>query len=127
MTKGTVLLIGSVLFSVLVLASAYSQEDMTHVDNRVFQNPQRTPSVFRHDEHNEAAGIEECTECHHVYEGGQKVEDESSEDQRCADCHAQKAAGGQPSLLQSFHTNCRGCHLEKAQGPVMCGECHVKN
>lgn len=116
----------AVLISVLVLAAVKAQDEMESVDNRVFRNPQRTPSIFRHDEHNEAAEIENCSECHHVYEAGQKVEDESSEDQRCADCHESRATGDRPSLLGAFHGNCKGCHLEKAKGPILCGECHVK-
>ena len=69
---------------VLALGTAWSQDDMTVVDNAAFDNPQRTPSVFVHDEHNETAGIDDCAECHHVYEDGELVEDESSEDQSCA-------------------------------------------
>jgi hypothetical protein len=29
-------------------------------------------------------------------------------------------------LRKAFHFNCKGCHQNKKQGPVMCGECHVK-
>lgn len=126
MTKRAVFVLGLVSVSVLILASAWSQEDMTHVGRDDFTNPQRTASVFVHDEHNEAAGIEACNECHHLYEDGNKVEDESSEDQRCSDCHELNASGGQPALLKAFHTNCKGCHLEKAEGPILCGECHQR-
>ena len=111
---------------ILIMTSAYSQDDMAVVDNRVFKNPQRISSVFQHDQHNEAAGIEECNECHHIYEDGKRLEDESSEDQPCADCHALQSSGGLPKLRSAYHTNCKGCHQEKAAGPVMCGECHVK-
>lgn len=111
---------------VLVLNTAWSQEDMTVVDNAAFDNPQRTPSVFAHDEHNETAGIDDCTVCHHVYEDGELVEDESSEDQSCADCHDQEGSDDQPSLIKAFHANCKGCHQEQEKGPIMCGECHIK-
>jgi hypothetical protein len=110
----------------LMFVTAYSQEDMTHVDNSDFENPQREASVFRHEEHNEAAEIEECNECHHVYENGQKLEYDSSEDQRCSECHELNSAGNPPSLLRAFHANCKECHLQKKKGPIMCGECHVK-
>ena len=115
-----------VLVSVLILASAWSQEEMTNVDRSAFQNPQRPSSVFQHDPHNDAAGIEECNECHHIYKEGKKVEDESSEDQRCADCHELKSSGREPALMKAFHINCKGCHQEKAKGPIMCGECHLR-
>ena len=111
---------------VLTITPAWSQDDMTIVDNASFDNPQRTPSVFVHDAHNEAAGIEDCAECHHVYEDGERLEDESSEDQSCSECHDLKGSGGQPSLIKAFHTNCKGCHQAQKKGPIMCGECHIK-
>jgi predicted CXXCH cytochrome family protein len=110
-----------VLFSVIAVISGYAQEEMTIIDNSVFDNPMRTPSIFRHDEHNETAEIEECNECHHIYE------DESSEDSRCSDCHDKKGSGNRLGLRKAYHANCKGCHLEKKKGPVMCGECHIKS
>jgi hypothetical protein len=126
MNKSLLLIAVTIVFSLLVFVTAYSQEDMTHVENYYFENPQREPSVFRHEEHNEAAEIDECNECHHVYENGQKLEYESSEDLLCSDCHELEALNGQPALLRAFHDNCKGCHLEQGKGPIMCGECHVK-
>ncbi len=126
-TRALMMLFATVVVSLFVLVTAYSQEDMTHVDNSVYNSPQRTPSVFNHEAHNEAAEIEECNECHHVYEDGKKLEDESSEDQLCSDCHAFENEGRMPGLTKAFHTNCKGCHEKKNKGPVMCGECHVKS
>jgi len=114
------------LISVLLLTSAYSQEDMVAVDNSAFENARRSPSVFVHDAHNEKAGIDECYECHHVYEDGKLVEDESSEDQMCSDCHEIESEGRRPGLMKAFHANCKGCHVKEKAGPVMCGECHKK-
>jgi Class III cytochrome C family len=111
---------------VLGISPVWSQEEMTAVDNTVFDNPQRTPSVFVHDEHNEIAGIDDCAACHHIYEDGQLVEDESSEDQSCSDCHSLEGDDGQPSLIKAFHANCKGCHQEQEKGPILCGECHIK-
>ena len=111
----------------LTFVSAYSQEDMVVVNDEAFDNPQRPPAVFRHEEHNEKAGIEECNECHHVFnDEGKLVEDESSEDQRCSECHELNASGKKPALMNAFHINCKGCHEEKNKGPVMCGQCHVR-
>lgn len=124
MKKNVILL--SMLFSLFFIASAHSQEDMEIVEDDGFENQRRPPAVFRHDDHNETAEIEECNECHHVYENGERVADESSEDQSCADCHTEKNSGNRPGLRRAFHLNCKGCHLSKKQGPVMCGECHVK-
>ena len=126
MKKAAVFIFTIVVVSAFLFVSAYSQEDMTFVDNSVFTKPERTSSIFRHDEHNEKAGIEECSKCHHVYEDGKLVEDESSEDQRCSDCHELKASGNKPALMKAYHANCKGCHLEQKKGPIMCGECHLK-
>ena len=116
------------LFSLALIVNVHSQDDMAFVDSDAFENPRRPPAVFRHDEHNELAKIEECNVCHHVYdETGRLVEDESSEDQRCADCHELEASGRLPALMKAFHTNCKGCHKAQKDGPTMCGQCHVRN
>jgi len=115
------------LFSLIMIITVYSQEDMEAVDTEVFENPRRPAAVFRHDEHNEFAGIEKCNFCHHVYgDDGRLAEDESSEDQRCSDCHELETSGGQPALMKAFHTGCKGCHKAKKDGPLMCGQCHVR-
>lgn len=111
----------------IILLPAFSQEDMEVLDDGGFSKNQRPPAIFRHDEHNEKAEIEDCNECHHVYEEGKKLEDESSEDQSCSECHDEKGSGNMPGLRKAFHTNCKGCHLEQNKGPIMCGTCHVRN
>ncbi len=125
MKKSVTCIFITLMVSVFILVSAYSQEDLLVVDNSVFDSPQRVSSLFNHDEHNEAAGIESCNACHHIYEDGKKTE-ESSEDQSCSDCHGKESSGNTPALMKAFHMNCKGCHAEKQQGPIMCGECHVK-
>jgi hypothetical protein len=99
---------------------------MIAISSDAFKAPQRPSSAFRHDEHNEKAQIENCSQCHHVYADGKLVEDESSEDKRCSDCHAREDSGRQPGLMKAFHLNCKGCHQENQKGPVMCGQCHVR-
>ena len=115
-----------VIISFLLVLPAFSQEDMEVVDSQGFSKQQRPAAVFRHDEHNELAEIEDCSECHHVYENGEKLEDESSEDQSCSECHVEKGAEDKPGLKKAFHSNCKGCHLEQKKGPIMCGKCHVR-
>jgi hypothetical protein len=110
----------------LCMVNAWSQEDMKAVSPEAFSNPQRPAAVFLHDAHNEKARIENCNQCHHVYEDGKLVEDESSEDRRCSDCHGLEGEGRQPGLMKAFHLNCKGCHQDQKKGPVMCGECHVR-
>ncbi|MCF8078121.1 MAG: cytochrome c family protein [Desulfobacterales bacterium] len=125
MKKAAVSLILILAGCALLMAAAAAQEDMVVVDPGPFENPQRPPSTFRHEEHNLAADIWECNVCHHVYdEEGNLLDDESSEDMRCADCHFLEDTGTQPGLMKAFHLNCKGCHIKEAKGPVMCGECH---
>lgn len=125
MKKGILLLMAPLILGVLLIP-AFSQEDMEELDGEGFSKTQRPPAVFRHDEHNEKADLEDCTECHHVYEDGKKLEDESSEGESCYDCHDEKGSGDMPGLRLAFHANCKGCHRERNQGPVMCGTCHVR-
>lgn len=125
MKKRILLLIATQVVGIFLI-SAFAQEDMEVVDDVGFSNKRRPLAVFRHDEHNENAGIEDCNECHHIYEDGQKLEDESSEDQSCSDCHDEKSVDNKPGLRRAFHLNCKGCHLERKQGPVMCGTCHSR-
>ena len=116
----------AVAASVWVFGPGFSQEDMVAVDTSPFERPQRPASLFKHDELDEQAGVEDCAECHHVYEDGKKFADEDSAGQPCSDCHAAAAEGRTPSLTQAFHANCKGCHLQRKAGPVMCGQCHVR-
>ena len=126
MKKQSLYMLVSVLVPLCILVVAGAQENMTAVDNTVFEKPERTRSLFRHESHNEKAGIDACNECHHVYKDGKRLEDASSEDRRCLDCHSLTDSGRTPSLRKAFHLNCRGCHEKSRKGPVMCGECHLK-
>ena len=124
--KSLIFIFTPMAFLMLFVLFSYSQEDMEVINSDSFSRQRRPPAIFRHDDHNDAAEIEECNECHHVYEDGVKLADESSEDQRCSECHTEKTTGNTPGLRKAFHLNCKGCHQLKKLGPVMCGECHVK-
>ena len=128
MRKPVVIVVTVLAVLLMIMASAYCQEDMEFVSNEVFENPQRPPATFLHDTHNEAAGLEDCAECHHLYdEAGVKSEYESSEDQACSDCHAETDQGSKPGLMKAYHLNCKGCHLSGEKGPILCAECHVRS
>lgn len=109
-----------------VAVRGVAQEEMRFIDNSVFSKITRPPAVFEHDSHNEKSGIDDCIECHHVYEDGKRLEDESSEDLRCVDCHDGSKDGAALSLRKAYHQNCKGCHLERKDGPILCGQCHVR-
>jgi len=113
----------------LVLAggAVYSQEDMEVVEDTGFASSMRPAPAFRHDAHNEAAGLFDCAVCHHVYDdNGQWLPDESSEDQECSECHGAEGDEYPMELVTRFHLNCRRCHEERGAGPVTCGECHQR-
>ena len=127
MTKPVILRVMISLVIALAIVTAYAQEDMEFVDNAVFDNPQRPSAIFNHDTHNEGAGLDDCSQCHHLYdEAGKKREGESSEDQMCSDCHGQKDEGSKPNLMKAYHLRCKSCHLEKQSGPILCAQCHVR-
>ena len=110
-----------------VVFSGYSQDWITTVSDSAFQKKMRPPVPFAHDEHNEAAGIEEYNVCHHVYEDGKLMEYESSEGSECSECHGPENDGYPMDLVKAYHTLCKRCHLEKKAGPILCAECHPRN
>ncbi len=120
-------LLAVVLVIALMFKSIYAQEEALVIEDMVFEKPRRAPVIFQHDIHNEKANIEDCNGCHHLYEDGQLLEDESSEDQSCSDCHKlKKTFNNNLPLMKAYHLRCKGCHQEKEAGPIMCGECHKK-
>jgi hypothetical protein len=110
-----------------LVPGAYGRQEVQRVDNSFFESPRRPAAIFDHDDHNEKAGLEECSQCHHVFdETGHQSEFDSSEDQACGDCHGLTDDGVVPGLRKAYHLCCRECHLQMHKGPVVCAECHVK-
>lgn len=106
---------------------AVAGNDIVRMDTSAFDQLKRPAAVFDHDAHNEAALIDDCAVCHHVWENGKLVPDESSEDTPCSDCHGIAAGSNNPvPLVNAFHTQCRSCHVKKGKGPLLCAECHQK-
>lgn len=122
---------GTMMMILVGVFSANSQEDIKFLADEAFEKLQRPAAVYPHDEHNEKAEIDECNVCHHLYENGKKVEDESSEDMGCSECHKLKREDNKLPLMKAFHESCKGCHLKSKKnrnktGPITCGECHVR-
>lgn len=109
-------------------AVVLAEEAQTGFPSLEFLQPLTRPvAVFDHDVHNEAHELTDCSLCHHLYEEGELVEGESSEDKPCSECHAlSKTPENDVPLRKAFHLQCRECHDEKGQGPRLCGECHQK-
>ena len=100
-------------------------------DKIILEGKTRPAVTLPHNKHVEA-GLS-CKDCHHIYENGKNILDESkleegNQDIRCSVCHGSKF---RPNLEQAFHNQCMGCHTryqkeKKKTGPRFCGGCHVK-
>ncbi len=90
-----------------------------------------------------------CLDCHHIYENGENILDESdleegNPDINCCSCHNTKT---KMDLEEAFHSSCIPCHNESRkkfwiprkgiqweafisekgqQAPTLCGECHIQ-
>jgi len=117
---------------VLTGSPAQAQPDKIVLDHsKDFGKKERSPVPFAHNRHIES-GLS-CKDCHHVYENGKNVLDESKLEEgnqggRCSACHLSKS---RIDLQQAFHNQCMSCHKQflkekKKTGPRFCGECHVK-
>ena len=122
LTGGLILL----MLLVVSICPAHAQEDITQVADSAFETPMRPPAAFHHDAHNEKAGIDECSICHHAYTDGEKQEDGDSVGMECSECHFSKDRSNIIDLINAYHRQCTGCHASRKAGPVMCGECHRK-
>lgn len=124
--KQKVIFLGFILF-LFTAVVAFSDIELERLDNSVFEKPHRPGAVFEHDDHNETAEIDDCNVCHHVYKDKKLVEDESSEDSLCSECHFLKGTRENSiSLSVAYHKRCKTCHFDANKGPVLCGECHIK-
>ncbi len=125
-------LIAAAAVLVFFLPVAFTEEAAPHIEmvpTDAFGEIERPAVAFRHDEHNEKAGIgtyDDCIVCHHSGAGCELEEGVDSQGVPCSECHqvvSEEAC--RPSLMEAYHTQCWGCHENKG-GPVACGECHVK-
>ncbi len=103
---------------------ALGQQDMKTIPDEGFKTKTRPTAIFNHDEHNEKAGIAECTACHHGEKDGKRDPEADTSGIPCSDCHSVAAKPGRTSLMRAFHKQCMGCHMDKKKGPVTCGDCH---
>ncbi|WP_244963569.1 acidic tetraheme cytochrome c3 TmcA [Oceanidesulfovibrio marinus] len=116
----------SLVFVAVAPGLVHSQGDIEFLADPAFENPQRPPAVFHHDEHNANAALEDqCWYCHHM-DGSNPSPDEDSIGIPCSDCHAVDADDGSTSLLMAYHIQCQRCHTKEKKGPITCGECHVR-
>jgi c(7)-type cytochrome triheme protein len=127
-----VLLIAVTALLVFIVSPLYAQPDKMVFDPlKIFGKSKRPSVMFSHNHHVE--GGLSCKDCHHIYENGKNVLDETKLEEgnqgiRCSACHGPKF---RIDLEQAFHDQCIGCHRKfqkerKKTGPRFCGECHVR-
>jgi len=127
-----VLLIAVIALLTFVVSPLNAQPDKMVFDPlKIFGKSKRASVTFSHNRHVE--GGLSCKECHHVYENGKNVLNESKLEEgnqgiRCSACHGPKF---RIDLERAFHNQCIGCHRKlfkerKRTGPRFCGQCHVK-
>jgi hypothetical protein len=128
MKKRTLIIYTVIILTGCIVAvmSGHSQEDVTFVEDSALEKKMRPAVPFLHDQHNETAELDDCNACHHVYEDGKRVEDDSSEGQECSECHTLNKGDNPLSLVNIYHLQCKGCHQKKKAGPIMCSECHPR-
>jgi hypothetical protein len=107
-----------------LVISTEAQFNITVVRDSAFGERMRPAVPFYHEEHNAAAGLYDCTVCHHVWEDGEKLAYEDSVGMECSSCHYTQDHT-EMDLIRAYHLQCRGCHMEEKAGPVLCAECHV--
>jgi hypothetical protein len=123
-----------IAFLILVAAAPVyllAQSDIMTINNiEVFKKKSRPPVAFTHANHMTFDGVN-CTDCHHLYDGGKNVLDPSELTEgnpmiKCSNCHTEKA-----DLEKAYHRQCIQCHDKavkqgKKNSPRMCGECHKR-
>lgn len=112
------------LASLFIFGAAYAQDEIQWLEHDIFVGRERPAAVFSHAVHADDLGID-CLECHHIYENGENVWDDSEESD-CTACHKLEAEGKKMPAVKAFHANCQGCHKDEAKGPITCGECHPR-
>ena len=121
-----VLMIAVALLLVLTGAPLRAQPDEI-----VLEGKTRPAVSLPHNRHVEA-GLS-CKDCHHIYENGKNILDESQLEEgnknlQCLACHGSKS---RLNVEKAFHSQCTGCHRtyqmeKKKTGPRYCGGCHVR-
>jgi hypothetical protein len=127
-----VLMITVAVLLIFIVSPLSAQPDKIVFDpSKTFGKSNRPAVTFAHNRHVES-GLS-CKDCHHVYENGKNILDESKLEEgnqgiHCSACHGPKF---RIHLEQAFHDQCIGCHRrfqneKKRSGPLFCGQCHVK-
>jgi hypothetical protein len=124
--KGILMKYKNLLLVMLAFAAfiplAHSQEDMIIFNHPELGKHQRPLVEFNHKLH--AENKLDCNRCHHDFDA--YLNNRGGEGQPCDTCHKKSAEDNLISLKDAFHLQCKGCHESMKEGPVECGQCHVR-
>ncbi len=128
---GFLLLFNIIAFVLIAIPPSIAQSDKMLLDSSGGRGKKRPPVNFPHNHHVEK-GLA-CKDCHHLYQKGENVLDESkliegNKEIQCSACHGPKSRF---NLVTAYHSQCIGCHKkpvkdQKRIPPRYCGGCHVR-
>ncbi len=98
----------SILFSIMVITSAYASALSPPPETVALQNKMGTVT-FTHQSHQQLA----CQLCHHT-----------GNSEKCSSCHGVSTEA--PPSKNMFHALCKDCHSKSKVPPEKCKDCHVK-
>jgi len=110
-------LVGVVFVSVGALTAADCADvpEEVVIENDGYKSDKKGPVKLSHKKHVDEYGVS-CTDCHHVYEGGENTWKEGDPVQKCAECHDYSKSQGKAKKVQlAFHANCKDCHKAAAK------------
>lgn len=123
----------------LIVTADVPEEDVLVLDSPLYQEHTWPVVSFNHTMHFDDLGYD-CTECHHLYKGGENVWDEDQGVKKCQECHNEPTVKNERrlpipkqklNLKLAFHDNCKGCHRtynhenDTDSAPIRCQDCHT--
>jgi hypothetical protein len=125
-TKATIIGLAAALLLLAALPALAQDDEMTiGGPDYGLEQFQRAPVIFPHTTHMELEMVDgSCLPCHH--EGKEDGVFTEGDTIPCKECHAEEGDDTMPGLMDGYHKLCVDCHQQAGQGPLTCGECHVK-
>lgn len=118
--------LGAGLFTLVFVFAGIGAMAREELELKMSDDLSRPPVRFPHESHLKTY---DCFDCHHDYDSqGNNVLEEVNPDIMCGACHNSNSP---IKPREAFHRQCLGCHEQyifnkRPTGPVLCGECHIK-
>lgn len=111
------LLVGftGLIFLTAGASMAVEVPDDVKIENKGYKKDRKGPVNLSHKAHTEDYAAA-CTDCHHDYQDGKNVWQESDPVKKCAECHdPQEKQEKAYKLRNAYHRNCKICHRDKVK------------